>query len=778
MADVVQDADGRIHMLNEAGAPVSVDAAEYQQAKAAGWRPQSAEEYNKHQLAREQSGIGQTALAAGEGALETSTLGLGTAAATALGGEEYRQHAKERAEAHPTARAVGQVAGAVVPGLLSGGEGTLGSLARATPAGALSRASGALEGAIAGGLERAGVGGAEGGLLGAMANRGAALGAQGALEGAAYGVGGTLAQSALEDTDWTAERALAGMGDGALYGLATGAALGAGSAAISRAGRAAADAMLGEGTTLKQTVQNWADKRTVRGLIGEDAQAFRKITRDGSDMERIGDLATKLRGRGVAEAADVPAALEKEIGESNQIAKTIEQGAESAGVRPDTGTMLGELRGQIGELRAMDTPDHDAVANLLERRLNRFEAGNSTRVAHPDGTVTREITAPTFDELRGFKTATGVTIDWAKSNARLATDEARKFYGTIARTLEDTADQMGPESGTAYRGAMRDMDDFITVKKAMQREGVRAAKAKFMQGTDTQAGIGGALAALVLGHGGPMAAIAGVAASAASKFVRERGAAGVGKLADWAIRSESGMRSAAEKMAGSGTFDRSALRGVVAMHDTPTKREDAFQSVQGALMAFQQDPASLAPRIQRAIAPVAAEQPEVAVAMGREVVKDYQYLATLAPKPQSRASNSLTPTKETVTYARREKTKLVNAATALAHPQSVWTSVADGHVNWDGIDALKARRPKAFQDMRQHVIRAVNETKAPLPPRRRVLLGLAFDFNADWSMAHVAEIQAVGQAQPDQGQTHPAMAGVSTDSIGLPSQGVQQGNAA
>lgn len=870
MADVIQDADGRIHMLNDAGAPVSVDAAEYHDAVGAGWRPQTAEEFNRHQTAKEQAGVGQTALAAGEGALETATLGLGTAAAAGFGGDEYRQKARERAEAHPTARTVGQVAGAVLPGLLTGGEGTAASLARATPAGALSRASGALEGAVAAGLERAGIGGAGSGLLGAMANRGAALGAQGALEGAAYGVGSTVAQAALENTDWTAERALAGLEDGALYGLVGGAALGAGTAAVSRAGRAAADAMLGEGTTFKQTVQNWADKRTVKGLVGEDAIAFRKLTRDGKEMERISDLAQKIRGRGVAEAADIPAAVEKEIADANQISRKIEDGAEAAGARPDTGGMLDELRAQIDELRSKDTPDHDAVANLLERRLKRFESGLKTdpdlaavskvglenasylksgmrpeslekvraeyasgqpmrpvdvtiapgehgqdvilqdgrhrlavarelglkdipariSVMDAEGNIVREttgavplepgaapLTQPSFGELRSFKSSTGVTIDWAKSNARLATSEARKFYGTIARTLEDTAEQMGPEAGTAYRGAIRDMDDFITVKGAMERRAVQSAKAKFMQGSDVQSGMGGALAALVLGHGGPMAALAGIATSAASKYIRERGASGVGKLADWAIKSEAGMRAAANKMAGL-QVESSALRAGLQFNDSPKEQDQHFEAIRGELVAYQQDPASLAPRIQRAIAPVAAEQPEVAVAMGREVARDYQYLASLLPPPMSRAGTSLTPTKERVSFGAREKRRVVSAARALAAPQSVWASVADGHVNWDGLEALKVRRPKQWEDMRAHVIRAVNEAKQPLPPRRRVLLGLAFDFNADWSMSHVADIQAVGQAQPDQGQNHPAMAGVQTDATGLPSQGIKQGAAA
>jgi hypothetical protein len=776
MPGVVQDKEGRIHMLNEAGSPVSVDASEYGQAVQAGWRPQTVEEYNANQTRKEQSGLGQTALAAGEGALETATLGLGTKAAVELGGEEYRQKAQERAQYHSTARTVGQVAGAVVPGLLSGGEGTVGAIARATPAGALARASGALEGAVAAGLERAGIGEA-GGLLGAMANRGAALGAQGAFEGAAYGVGSTLAQSALENTDWTAERALAGLEDGALYGLAGGAALGAGGALVSRAGKAAADAMLGEGTTFKQTVQNWADKRTVKGLIGDDARAFNKLTRNGEDMERIGDLAQKIRSRGVAEAKDIPAAIEREISDSNAIAGTIEQNAEAAGVRPNTGGMVQDLRAQVNELRSMDTPHHDQVANLLERRLDRFERANTTRVAHPDGTVTSELRQPTFEELRSFKSATGRTIDFAKRDAPLAVEEARKFYGTIARTLEDTADAMGPEAGTAYKAAMRDMDDFITVKGAMKRQAVQAARAKFMQGADVQAGMGGALAALVLGHGGPMAALAGAATSAASKYIRERGAQGVGKLADWALRSEQGMRDAADKMAGLGSPGSHLTRAAIQFRESPKEEEKHFEAIRGALMAYQQDPASLGPKIEKAIGPIAHEQPEVAVAMGREITKDYAYLSSLAPKPMSRAANSLTPAKETIAYAKRDKAKLVNAAKALAAPRSVWAGIADGHTNWDGLEALKERRPQQFADMRNHVIRAVNEAKSPLPPRRRVLLGLAFDFNADWGMNHVQEIQAVGQAKPDQGQTHPAMSGVQTDSIGLPSQGVQQGAA-
>lgn len=768
MPDVVVK-DGRAYMRDQQGRAFSVPEADVATELAAGSRVESPEEFEQRQIARERGTIGQQALTVAEGAAEGATLGLSTSLATELGGEEYRRAAKERAETNPFARGAGVVTGSVVPGLLSGGSGAVGSVARLTPAGALARGSLAVESAVARGLARAGIGGAGSGLVGSALARGASLGAAGAAEGAAYGLGSSLAESALEGTDWTADRALAGMADGALYGLGAGAAIGAGGAAASRFGRAAVEKVLGEGRTLRGAIQDFADNRTVRRAIGDDAEAFRKLTRNGEQMERIPQLAQKLRERGVTSADDVGTAVQREIDEAAGIAKTIEQGAEEASIRPSSRALLDEVDDQVTRLREVGTPDHAQMARMIEGKVKRLRTGSSVRVAKPDGTVERVTRDPSFEELRTFKTGLGEITNFARAHRNVAQGELSKLYGSVARTLEDTAEAMGPEAGLAYREAMRDMDDFITIRSAMKREAVRDAKKRLVQSGDVQTGIGGAIASLVMGSSGPMAAIAGLAASAGNKFIRERGAEALGKLADYALRTEFGMRETAKRLAGA-SFDRSALRVAVGYPKTREQKREDFERIRGTVLAYQQNPQAVVAAVERKITPYAREQPEVAFAMARRISEDFAWISSKIPPPITRASDSLTPLQEKPRLSARDEIRVTNYVEALAEPQSVFTSIATGRVNWDGIDALKERRPEMWESMRSMVIQETAKRGDALPYRRRIMLGLAFDFQSDWSMRHVGEIQKTGAMAPDTGNGKPAMGNIDTSDNALPGQ--------
>ncbi len=772
MADLVRTKDGKVSVVDPSGVAFKVDQSELRTVMQQGYRLDTPDEWNERSKRTERETLGQQALTAVEGAAEGATLGISTAVATGLLGDEYREGAAERAEINPGVRTAGQVLGAVVPALASGGAGTAGAIARATPAGAIARGSAALERAIGGGLARAGVGGAESGLLGTAINRGASLGLSGAVEGAAYGLGSSLAESALEGTDWTAERALAGMGDGALYGLKWGAAIGAGSAVGKRLGGKAVDAMLG-GKTLRQHVDEFAANRTVKGLVGDDVRAYRKLTRDGSTPERIQELAQKIRDRGIAKADDVGKAVQREIDDADQISRTIENAAESRGIRPTNVTPLrDEVRKQVAELKEVGTPEHRAIARLIEKRAAPLF--RSARTASPDGTVTRTFLEPTAGELRTFKTRLGeVTKNFTGPSRSLADKASGALYGKVASALEETADAMGPEAGTAYRAAMRDMDDFITVRGAMKRESTRKLQRKFVQSGEVQSGLGGALASLVMGASGPMAILAGAATSVAHKLIRERGERALGKLADWAIETERGMRNTARSIVGvGGSAERSVVRGLVAAH-APESKDPAqdFQDVRGAVIAFQTDPTTVEKKIQAAIEPIAREQPEVAFAMGRRIADDYAWLSSKMPATMTRVPTSLTPHREKPAWNKREEKRIVSYATALARPAATFASVQADRVDWDGLEALKERRPELWNAMRSHVIEAAAEAEEPIPFRKRILLGLAFDFPSDWSMANVAEIQGMGSApQPNQGSGRPAMAGITTSQYDLPQE--------
>ncbi len=105
-------------------------------------------------------------------------------------------------EYNPGLSTVGELGGAVLPGVLSGGSGTLARLLAKTPGGALARASGRLSGSLKGSI---------GG---------------GALEGAAYGAGQGVSSLAISNEPLTAEAVWSEVGMGAIYGASAGAAFG------------------------------------------------------------------------------------------------------------------------------------------------------------------------------------------------------------------------------------------------------------------------------------------------------------------------------------------------------------------------------------------------------------------------------------------------------------------------------------------------------------------------------------------------------------------------
>ena len=296
--------DGKAQLVTREGQLVAVPVEQAGKAIAAGARPADEAQVEQFQRGKKYGTIGQKAITAVEGAAEGATLGLSTLAATELGGEEYRQDALGRAEANPITRGVAGVGGAIAGTLATGGIG--GALAAPV------RGSAALGRGAAGLVPSLGTGAAA--RAGTAALR---YGTQGAVEGAAFGLGSSLAESALEGVDWTADSALAGMRDGAFYGLVGGAALGGIGSLTGSAGRRVLESMT-EGKGLKTAVQEFADGRILKGLSGNDAKFWRSITRNGSQPERIQELAKKLRQWGVTTADDKAGVIAAKLDEAGK----------------------------------------------------------------------------------------------------------------------------------------------------------------------------------------------------------------------------------------------------------------------------------------------------------------------------------------------------------------------------------------------------------------------------------------------------------------------------
>lgn len=700
--------DGRVFMRDaQTGAAFSVPVDEAATELANGARYEAPEEFEHRAASRERETLGQQALTAGEGALETATLGLGTAAATALGGEEYRQAAQERAEFNPTARAAGQVVGAIAPAFIPGGQ--------FTPAGLVARGGQAVERAVGGGLARIGIGGAESGLLSAATQRAIALGTAGAAEGAAYGLGSSLAESSLDGTDWTAERALHGLGTGALYGLVGGAALGAGSVVAQRGGRKLLDAMVGEGKTLKQAARDFADRRLVSAAT-DDAKTISQVTRGGKEPERLGEIAERLRNRGASEPKAIAQAVAAEMQDAAAATKGVVKSLDDAGIRPSGQGIFDDLEEQAAKLESSGLQSDQRLAGRLRRELNPLRK----RLELPMG----EISDPTFGEAHTLaQRLEKLSGGWSDQKKSAAAEAVSGLAESVAKRLDDAALTAGDDVAAAWQKSRRDLSDFTAIRSTLKKEGPKASGAELT-------GIGSALASLVMGNASPQALVTGLVTGTAHKLIAERGSRALGWIADRVAGLERASTDSARSLAG---LPVAAVRGET-VRELSGDQADHFESVRQDIQQAFEDPSYMVAKVQAAIGPAALEQPEVAQAMGKRIVGDYQYLRSLIPPPITSQSAMIQPQRDVPKVPKAKQRELVSAAQALRNPATVMKSLSAGKVDWAAIDALKKRRPELWGDFRLKVALSCAEASELIPYQRRVMLGTVFEFPSDPSM--------------------------------------------
>ncbi len=171
-------------------------------------------------------GVGGAIKAGAAGLLSGLTVGASDVVGAALGG---RQRLKGLQEENPGVAITSNIAGAVLPAIVTAGASAPGSAA-GIGARILARSPAALASRAGIAVGEAAVGGGAG--LGARVAAGA-LGA--GVEGAIQGGGQYLSQVALEDRPLSAEGFVAGMGTGALFAAPIGGAFTAGARALTRA---------------------------------------------------------------------------------------------------------------------------------------------------------------------------------------------------------------------------------------------------------------------------------------------------------------------------------------------------------------------------------------------------------------------------------------------------------------------------------------------------------------------------------------------------------------
>lgn len=764
----------RYNVVDPEGNTHSVAGAELQTALGAGFRLESAEELAERRAAdlEERRGTaGQIALTALEGAGRGATLGLSDVGLTSVLGDEYRKGALERKEANPFTAGAGETAGIVGATLATGGIGG----AVGAPARGMAAAGRLAEGAVGAGLRGLGYEGAT--LAGRAGARALALGAAGATEGAFYGAGQALSDTALHGAPITAEKVLASMGENALLGGLTGGAFGVAGELASTGARAVAR-RIEESGGLKAIARKVADE-----------SALKAIGARGSDLRRLGKTGQKAEQE-IGEIGSELLSYKFKTGEKRgerlfQFASKAEDFVDDlAHAKNETGAALGKLKGQIDEaltaqpelapdvnrylarvdeeilapLRASNSPTVRGRADRVESELaglrQRLQPVETPGIEGAAATVT-PAEPVTFAELDKFRqdlrsvfqppkpTGGGLPAPVPDHAQHLEAAE-RILSGELDSAAERSLAAMGKDPAEyatlkeQYRN-LRQAED-IASKAALQELGNRA-----ISPSDYATGIASGLGALLTGHVGALAA--GAAGTVAHKMIRERGRSVLAILADRVARSDGELSAVIPKM----------LKGASATKALPAAivSEDKSLEIMNSVREYHTDPAK---QVQKLAAPVAAiEQsyPTLATNLQQQLARTYDYLQTKMPPTLSRAGSSLTPEIEKPRYSTAQVKQFGRYARGALNPQAVVKDLGRGHLDREGLEAMKALHPETFQSLRKLVMVGIAQRDEPLAFKQRILLSLAFDFKGDASMdpefsRAIQDAHAENQPKPDQ----------------------------
>lgn len=265
------------------------------------------EEYRKADLEARRGGLGNTLAAGAEGVARGLTVGLSDPIAIKVAqlmgkGEEVRTHLAEEKEAHPYVSGGGEILGAALPALATGGmTAEVEAGAEAAQGGGriaqLLRTIGAPARAVSGaGEEAAGIASramelvtgtpAAESAMGRIARMAIKQGATGAAEGLLFGAGNEISEDSLGNHELNAEKLVSALGHGALYGAMLGTAAGGGLTAA----KETFGSIL---TKAAPYIERQADEQAVRAF-NPMKPALRKMRERGISSQELGETAREF----------------------------------------------------------------------------------------------------------------------------------------------------------------------------------------------------------------------------------------------------------------------------------------------------------------------------------------------------------------------------------------------------------------------------------------------------------------------------------------------------
>jgi hypothetical protein len=804
-----------VNLINPEGRLVGVPAPEVGAALQLGYRQESPEEHEARWRQERYGGSLGDELAAGAlGAARGISFGLSDQLLT-KGRLVAPEALSAYREANPDASMAGEIGGAVLPVLASGGTGAIGAGARV--AGVLPRAAAgagrAAEQFVAKKLAGVGLKGIGARLL----EQGASKAAGGAVEGLAYGAGQLVSEDALGNTELTAERIIAHLGMSAVLGGTVGVALGAGSVAAS-SGASKLGSLAGRalrGSTVAEKAKNWIDEfatsSRMRAAFGQNKRAYTQMNR-----KTLAEIDETIPAEKMLEAAD--AKVQKLI---NGGAKTQREIAEGLLAERDVArTAIGELVDQMDStlkpgFRAQPGRGSTGISgkSLAKKVRQEVVAQYKGSAAYRDAFDRANTEADKLAEMGELKFSQAVRERQGQQASANYEREAKNgaasdIHAKIARVINAAIDEKAPAvleslklDPRAYAMARRELSLLEEISGHAENRMLGDQANRLISLTDTGMAGAGVAGSLAIGTAGPAAIVTGAAAGLVNKAGRTYGPALLSRAAqftadrlgvikrtsDGVSKRVTGAIDAFVKATRKTEPTRAAVPASVQVLDFPITKParraaenndppaKKYRRRLDEVLELARSPEQTTERLARSIAGFSEEAPRVASHVAAKASQAVQFLAAKAPKDQTPAS-LLNPLARKWLPSSSELAKWARYVAAVDDPMSVLDELQSNTLSREAVEAVKVVYPQLYDQIRVELMGRVGELQEELPYRQRVQLSILFDAPLDPTLqpqfvtsiqsiyASVAKQAAAAQGSPSQGGKSETAAALATTS--------------
>jgi hypothetical protein len=665
------------------------------------------------------------------------------------------------------ATTAGEIGGALAPALLSGGAGLLGSAARLTPTGVLTRLG-------AGAAARV-----SGETAASAAMRGAL---QAGIEGAGLGLGNAITQAALHDDPFIVESVASNMSLGAVLGGVTGGLLGAGGALARRSLSVSTPVddvasgftnVLGKSDELIVAAREARKAGMVPAELSDDVLAV-ELREARSLLGRKGAAASQGLDKNAMEAVDFPGMQRRLMDRVGGTTTGASDAAEAllkrsrAGLTRDLGDDL-----DIGRIFSMDKKRAVRVAEHLDNFA---------------------VAARALDDQVGQRFGVKLAVGDEAIKAKLADAGLDSAYAKILDS--DIAQRLGKSGNAAFEAKLAEMDPMAkTVLKAwVANKSVTAEAAKrgwFSNLVVSSAtGAGRNMIPSGVRGAGMFSSIARGAARNVGGFIGSKlGRVAAGGAAGYAIGGKDGVMEgalfgASASGANAARVGSMAARAVSALAKPSTAKALTAASILGATKFGQEkdkNPARARMKeiaaaitnpatkraIQTATLPLHLQNPAVGEKVQMALEMRLAYLGQRSPwRPPMKAMRTF---KAEVNPSRYEVAKWARVVRAAENPLSLLEDLENRRLTPEAVNTVKDLYPEMFSRMQVAVMEQVGALKEGLPYQSRLQVAVFFDTPVDASQT--PEFGSTMQGLYDQAaQNQPQPRG----SLGTPSPDTTQ----